>query len=264
MDKINTTRPMSRLNTIDSNESLVSYLCKQKHITQPIIRSTFLKVDRGHYAPRNAYEDSPQLLADQATISAPHIHAKTVELLLPYLLPMSQQDINSEESIVGVKGRTRRILDIGSGSGFLVHVFAELAGEKSVVVGVDHVKELRELGERNMRKSASGTALLASKRVRFCLGDGRKGWIESNSMVGPLLDEDNGWDVIHVGAAAVRLHDELVQQLRSPGRLFIPVAVIEGVWCSDKYIWTVDKDEEGNITKTKRCKAQYVSLMDAP
>ncbi|KAI0416808.1 PCMT-domain-containing protein [Xylaria grammica] len=254
---------MSRLSTIDSNESLVSYLCRQKHITQPIIRSAFLKVDRGHYAPRNAYEDSPQLLSYQATISAPHMHAKAVELLLPYLLPKSEEYINSKEALVGVRGRTRRILDIGSGSGFLVHVFAELAGEKSVVVGVDHIEELRELGETNMCKSASGAALLASKRVRFCLGDGRKGWSELNSVDDSFLAEDGGWDAIHVGAAAIRLHDELVRQLRSPGRLFIPVAEIEDDWFSDKYIWTVDKDEEGNITKTKRCRAQYVSLMDA-
>ncbi|KAI0835824.1 PCMT-domain-containing protein [Hypoxylon sp. FL0890] len=236
---------MSRLSTTDSNESLVNYLCRRKHITQPIIRLAFLKVDRGHYAPKNPSEDSPQLLDHQATISAPYMHAKAVELLLPYLLPKTEQHINSEEALVG---RTRRILDIGSGSCFL-----------SVVVGVDHIEELRELGETNMCKSASGAALLASKRVRICLGDGRKGWSEPDS-----TGEDGGWDAIHVGAAAVRLHDELERQLRSAGRLFISVAEIEDDWFSDKYIWMVDKDEEGNITKTKWCQAQYVSLMDAP
>lgn len=38
------------------------------------------------------------------------------------------------------------------------------------------------------------------------------------------VEEVVGWDAIHVGAAAVKWHDELVRQLRSPGRLFIPVA----------------------------------------
>ncbi|KAI1111032.1 PCMT-domain-containing protein [Nemania sp. NC0429] len=214
------------------------------------------RADRGHYAPRNAYEDSLQILGYQSTISAPHMHAKAVELLLPYLLPHSEQHISSEEETIGIRGRTRGILDIGSGSGFLVHVFAELAGETSVVVGVEHIEDLRTFGEANMRKSAGGAALLASKRVRFCLGDGRQGWSELDTIGGSLPDDD-GCDVIHVGAAAVRLHDELVRQLRSLGRLFIPVAEIEGDWFSDKwYIWAVDK---GNI-----CKAQYVSLIDAP
>ncbi|KAJ2906071.1 protein-L-isoaspartate O-methyltransferase [Zalerion maritima] len=196
-------------------------------------------------------KDSPQLLSDQATISAPYMHAGAVESLLPYLLPRSER-------------RPRRILDIGSGSGFLVHMFAELAGETGVVVGVDHIENLRKLGETNMRKSTEGAALLASGRVRFRLGDGRKGWSEPSPANTVLQDEGDGWDAIHVGAAAVKLHDELVQQLRSPGRLFIPAAEEENNWFSDKYIWTVDKDEKGNVTQTKYYKVQYVSLMDAP
>lgn len=53
-------------------------------------------------------------------------------------------------------------LDIGSGSGFLDPLFAELAGETSIIVGVDHVEELRKLGETNMRKSVDGATILAS------------------------------------------------------------------------------------------------------
>ncbi|KAI0505660.1 hypothetical protein F5B22DRAFT_626764, partial [Xylaria bambusicola] len=83
-------------------------------------------------------------------------------------------------------------------------------------------------------------------------------------MEDPSLNDNGGWDAIHVGAAAVLLHSELVQQLRSPGRLFIPVTEEEGNWFSDIYIWIVDKDEEGHTTKTKLCPAQFVSLMDAP
>lgn len=248
----------------NSNESLVEYMWRNKLITRPIVRSAFLKVDRGQYAPGDAYEDSPQVLGHHATVSAPHMHAKAVESLLPYLLPYTkiEQAANAVgEDMVGVRGRPRRILDIGSGSGFLVHMFAELAGETAVVVGVDHIDDLRELGETNMRKSPEGAALLATGRVRFCLGDGRKGWSEAN-LAG--ADNGEGWDAIHVGAAAVKLHDELVRQLRSPGRLFIPVAEEENNWSSDKHIWTVDKDEKDNITKTKHYKVKYVSLMDAP
>lgn len=50
------------------------------------------------------------------------------------------------------------------------------------------------------------------------------------------------YDAIHVGAAAPTLPDALVAQLKSPGRMFIPVGTISQV------ILQVDKDETGNIT----------------
>ena len=49
------------------------------------------------------------------------------------------------------------------------------------------------------------------------------------------------YDAIHVGAAAPTLPAALVEQLASPGRMFIPVGVDRQV------ILQVDKDENGNI-----------------
>jgi protein-L-isoaspartate(D-aspartate) O-methyltransferase len=162
-------------------------------------------VDRAHYCPdpSYAYEDSPQSIGHAATISAPHMHASAAESLLPYLKPGA------------------RVLDIGSGSGYLTAVLAELvyppqedvkgeAGEARVV-GLEHIKALRDLGERNMMKSERGRSLLEEGKVSFVVGDGRKGWSEGE-------DKEKGWDAIHVGAAAAELHQELVDQLRSPGR----------------------------------------------
>ncbi|KAH6638698.1 protein-L-isoaspartate O-methyltransferase [Truncatella angustata] len=227
-----------------TNSSLVENMWQHSLLTSPVVKAAFLRVDRAHYAPRSPYEDSPQSIGHGATISAPHMHANAVESLL-------------ESDVGGVRGRPRRILDVGSGSGYLTHVLAELAGEGSVVVGLEHIQELRDLGERNMSKSAEGEALLASGRVRFRVGDGRKGWTEPTHS----SNEEGGWDAIHVGAAAIELHQELVDQLRSPGRMFIPVGGKNG-W--NQYIWTVDKDRDGNITKKKLYGVRYVPLTDAP
>ena len=79
------------------------------------------------------------------------------------------------------------------------------------VVGLEHIKALRDLGERNMSKSERGSEMLKDGKVSFVVGDGRKGWTQGE-------DGEKGWDAIHVGAAAVELHQELVDQLRSPGR----------------------------------------------
>ncbi|KAI0449906.1 protein-L-isoaspartate O-methyltransferase [Xylaria acuta] len=254
-----------------SNRALVENLVRNKMITSDAITSAFLSVDRAHYAPSSPYEDSPQAIGHRATISAPHMHAKAAESLLPYLQRSKTR-------------RPRRVLDIGSGSGYLTHILAALAGEDSVVVGVEHIEALRTLGEANMSKSPEGRAMLSSGRVRFRVGDGRKGWVEpetlgsssgsgntpkenansSEDKVGGAADEDDsqGWDAIHVGAAAVELHGELVAQLRKPGRMFIPVED-EGRH-GEQYIWVVDKDEQGNVEKKKLFGVRYVPLTDAP
>lgn len=161
------------------------------------------QVDRAHYAPVAPYEDSPQSIGHKATISAPHMHAAATESLLPHVLPSAARP-------------APRVLDIGSGSGYLTHLLAELVGDEGLVVGLEHIKALKDLGEANMSKSAEGRALMDSGRVRFRVGDGRKGWREE-----PREGEEDlgtGWDAIHVGAAAVELHQELVDQLRAPGR----------------------------------------------
>lgn len=155
------------------------------------------------------------------------MHAHAAESLLPYLKPGS------------------RVLDIGSGSGYLTHVFAELvfpssksnplsssslgsqgainnSGDVVVseieregrVVGLEHISALKELGERNMEKSEEGRKLLKEGKVQFVKGDGRKGWVDDDA-------NEKGWDAIHVGAAAVTLHEELISQLRSPGRYVV-------------------------------------------
>ncbi|KAK6196715.1 hypothetical protein LQW54_011283 [Pestalotiopsis sp. IQ-011] len=278
-----------------SNETLVENLWGHSLLTSPVVKAAFLQVDRAHYSPRNPYEDSPQSIGHSATISAPHMHANAVESLLEYVVPVGKEAVLKDGEggdlasgsgppgrkdskvdaelaslgVEGVRGRPRRILDIGSGSGYLTHVLAELAGEGSVVVGVEHIQELRDLGEANMAKSAEGQALLSSGRVRFRVGDGRKGWTEPSpgeaqpAVGGTAQDGDGegGWDAIHVGAAAIELHQELVDQLRSPGRMFIPVGGRDG-W--DQFIWTVDKDREGKVTKKKLYGVRYVPLTDAP
>ncbi|KAK8085817.1 protein-L-isoaspartate O-methyltransferase [Apiospora hydei] len=249
-----------------SNEALVENLWNNGLLTSPVVKDAFLRVDRAHYAPASPYEDSPQPIGHSATISAPHMHANAVEALLEYVAPASSSQ--------GESRRPRRVLDIGSGSGYLTHVFAELAGEDGVVVGIEHIEALKELGERNMAKSPEGRALLESGRCRFRVGDGRKGGLppvgghagavaaqSDASAQDGSEHEAGGWDAIHVGAAAEELHEELVRQLRSPGRMFIPVGGKDG-W--DQYIWTVDKDAEGNVTKKRGYGVRYVPLTDAP
>ncbi|GBE88709.1 Probable protein-L-isoaspartate O-methyltransferase [Sparassis crispa] len=194
------------------------------------VLAALTKVNRAHYVQdiEGAYVDAPQYIGYGATISAPHMHAHAAENLLPLLHPGA------------------RVLDVGSGSGYLCAVFHHLIsdGAPGKVVGIDHIPELVDWSVENLRKDGLGEAV-DDGRIVMVAGDGRQGY----PSLGP-------YDVIHVGAAAPKLPSVLVDQLASPGRMFIPV----GSYSQE--ILQVDKDEHGNVTKKQLFGVMYVPLTD--
>lgn len=117
------------------------------------------------------------------------MHASAAESLLPFLYSGA------------------RVLDIGSGSGYLTQVLANLVGGEGRVVGVDHIQGLVDLAISNMSKSGDGQEMLRTGQAAFVRADGRKGWKDGAP-----------YDAIHVGAAAVEAHASLIEQLKAPGR----------------------------------------------
>ncbi|KAG7095481.1 hypothetical protein E1B28_006220 [Marasmius oreades] len=219
---------MAWLCTGKTNSELISNLAMNRIFSSQLVASAMNKVDRGNYVLRKteAYEDSPQVIGYGATISAPHMHAYASEHLLPYLRPGS------------------KVLDVGSGSGYLVAVLHHLVSPGGKVVGVEHVDELVEWSKENLRSDGLGNEL-ELKNIQIIAGDGREGYVSE----GP-------YDAIHVGAAAPTVPQALVDQLASPGRLFIPVGT------SLQNILHVDKDAEGNISQTEVMSVRYVPLTD--
>lgn len=143
-----------------SNATLVDHLKQNGLITTDRVATAMASVDRAHFSPAAPYQDSPQSIGHAATISAPHMHANAAESLLPYLNPGS------------------KVLDIGSGSGYLTCVLAALVMPGGTVVGVEHIEALREMGESNTAKSEQGKEWLGNGAVKFVKGDGRLGWKE--------------------------------------------------------------------------------------
>jgi len=213
-----------------TNEALITNLVKNKLIRSDRVKDAMLRVDRVHFAPAKPYDDSPQPIGHKATISAPHMHASACESLLDYLEP-------------GAK-----VLDVGSGSGYLTAVLANLVAPNGTVIGIDHIQPLNDMANLNMGKSEEGRKMLESGQIKFVTGDGREGWAEGAP-----------YDAIHVGAAAAVHHEALTDQLKAPGRLFVPVA--EG---GTQHIYVIDKNKDGSLERQKLYGVQYVPLTDAP
>ncbi|CCF52425.1 hypothetical protein NDA11_002012 [Ustilago hordei] len=218
-----------------TNAELISNMRNSSLITSSRVSEAMSLVDRANYVrtPSLAYQDSPQRIGYGATISAPHMHAHAAENLLPFLRPDC------------------KVLDVGSGSGYTLAIFHHLttctgAGK---VLGIDHIQGLVDQANSNLAKDGLGEAMEEGKVVNLC-GDGRKG-----------MESEAPFDAIHVGAAAPGIPEALLEQLKAPGRMFIPVEEQDG--SGKQNIYQVDKGEDGEVRKKKICGVMYVPLTDA-
>mmetsp|Transcript_40770 Transcript_40770/g.130098 ORF Transcript_40770/g.130098 Transcript_40770/m.130098 type:complete len:164 (-) Transcript_40770:106-597(-) len=153
------------------------------------------------------------------------MHAFCLELLAGHLVPGA------------------RALDVGSGTGYLSAVMAQMVGPEGRVVGVEHIPQLVEMSLTNMRKDPDNGKLMDSGRVRLLEGDGYQGFVEG----GP-------YNAIHVGAAAPHVPPALTEQLKPGGRLVIPVGEFE------QGLMVIDKGGDGSLTQHEAMGVRYVPL----
>ncbi|KAH8065348.1 protein-L-isoaspartate (D-aspartate) O-methyltransferase [Aureococcus anophagefferens] len=107
-----------------SNDGLVAALVRDGAIELPETAAALRRVDRRNFAravgdpsaleDAEVYRDAPLPIGPLATISAPHMHARCLDLLAPPLLAKERA------------GAASRVLDVGSGSGCLTAAFALL------------------------------------------------------------------------------------------------------------------------------------------
>ncbi|KDE02414.1 protein-L-isoaspartate(D-aspartate) O-methyltransferase [Microbotryum lychnidis-dioicae p1A1 Lamole] len=214
-----------------SNSGLVDNLLSSGLISSPRVYQAFLQTDRGHFTPAQPYMDSPQVIGYGATISAPHMHAHAVENLEGLLQPGAG------------------VLDVGCGSGYLIAIFHALVGPSGLVVGIDHIPQLTSLARTNLLKAPSTSSALTAGSIKLVPADGRRG---APSEIFP----SEGFDCIHVGAASPVWPTELVKQLKSPGRMFVPIGEDE------QEVFQIDKDRNGEVSSQKLFGVRYVPLTD--
>ena len=209
----------------NSMKELCDNLKAKGYIKSSNVYNAMMQVDRVDFTKRSPYQDSPQPINFNVTISAPHMHAYCLELLKDHLKEGG------------------KALDIGFGSGYLTVAMSKMMKDNGLVVGIEHIKELCNFAKENISKNHK--YLLDSEKLILIEGDGRKGY----SKLGP-------YNCIHVGAAAPEVPKSLVEQLAEGGRLVIPVGPQGG----SQYIYIIDKDKNGKINKRRELGVSYVPL----
>lgn len=179
------------------------------------------KVPRHLFVPedirRHAYEDRPLPVGEDQTISAPHMVAMMCDLL------------HLEEG--------QKVLEIGGGTGYHACVIASMK-EVLKVYSMERIGTLAAQARTNLE--AAGCY-----GVEIIEGDGTLGYPDKAP-----------FDRVLVTAAAPKIPQPLVEQLKAGGRLIIPVG--------ERYIQeliVVKKNQDGNLEEVGLGGCAFVPLI---
>ena len=135
------------------------------------------------------------------------------------------------------------MLHIGCGTGYLTACMAVMCGHKCQIVAIDHVPQLIQLAETNI-KAVLGSH---SSCIKLVEGDGRDGCPD----FGP-------YDLILVEASVDEVGQQLLGALESGGRLCAPVGDAYGV----QDLRVIDRSADGSTQKLSVCEVSFSPLTD--
>jgi protein-L-isoaspartate(D-aspartate) O-methyltransferase len=128
-----------------------------------------------------------------------------------------------------------RVLEIGTGSGYQAAVLAELGAN------VYTIEIIEALG----REAARRLAELGYKNIVTRIGDGYRGW-----------PEHAPFDAIIVTAAALDVPQALAEQLKTGGKLVIPL----GSPLSTQTLYVVEKGLDGKLARRQVLAVRFVPM----
>eukprot|EP00644_Phytophthora_capsici_P009022 jgi/Phyca11/541292/estExt2_Genewise1Plus.C_PHYCAscaffold_60493 len=222
-----------------SNDGLVDNLARAGIVQSQRVISAMKATDRVLYvtpaeavrpvSPAQAYQDAPQRLGYEQTISAPHMHAYALELADVALHNIANP----------------RVLDVGAGSGYLTACLGHLVDhEGGRVFGIERIPQLAQLAQKNIER-ADGD-LIRRGIISVERADGWTG-----------LPNEAPFHFIHVGAAAVEPPKALMEQLAEGGRMVVPV----GEQGTSQVLVEIRRTDKETFTTRELMGVSYVPLV---
>ncbi len=204
---------------LDRRQKMVALQIRGRGVSDAAVLKAMETIPRHRFVPPElqdlAYGDTPLPIGHKQTISQPYIVA-----LMSQLLAVETG---------------RRILEIGTGSGYQAAVLAEMG---ALVFSIEIVPELGRRATRTLKA-------LGYENIRVKIGDGYKGW-----------PEHAPFDAIIVTCAPTRIPAPLKRQLAEGGRMVIPAG--------EKYnqqLLLLTK-QKGKINQEKIVDVRFVPMVD--
>lgn len=186
---------------LTERQRMVDEQIAARGVTDPRVLAAMAKVERHLFVPPALRKIA---YADEPL---PIGHGQTISQ--PYIVAYMTEALRL--------GSEDRVLEIGAGSGYQAAILAELARE---VYTIELVEPLAEAAREKL-------ASLGYGNIRVICGDGYKG-----------LPEEAPFDAIMVTAAPPEIPTELASQLKTGGRMVVPV----GSFFQELYLITRTED----------------------
>lgn len=168
---------------------LIAKLIREGYLKTDRIIKAFQKVNRADFLPPELEQDA------EADVALPIGYGQTISqpATVAFMMELLQPEIDDT------------ILDVGSGSGWQTALLCELVGHKGMVFAMERIKELKGVGENNVKKYHYTNA-------RFMTGDGYKG-----------LKKEAPFDKIIAAAESLELSTAWKEQVKIGGRIVAPL-----------------------------------------
>ena len=204
---------------VDERKRMVATQIRARDIKDPNVLRAMLAVPRHAFIPRGQQR--------YAYADYPLPIGKGQTISQPYIVAFMTDALKL--------GANSKVLEIGTGSGYQAAVCAEIARE---VYTIEIVPELAKSAKEQLKK-------LGYPNVFVKAGDGFFGWPDK----GPF-------DAIIGTAAAKRIPEPLLEQLKPGGRMIIPTGSPYGF----QYLELVKKDKGGKIKKSRVMPVRFVPM----
>ena len=179
--------------------------------------------------PRHLFVDESYWPMAYSDGPLPIGHGQTISQ--PYIVSLMTELLQSDTH--------HEILEIGTGSGYQAAVLSKLVHH---VYTIEIIEELGLEAEKRLNR-------LGYDNITVRIGDGYQGW-----------PDEAPFDRIIITAAPEEIPQKLVEQLKTNGRMVLPVG--PQWWGQDLII--LEKDEKGKLTKKESIPVRFVPMVHEP